>query len=91
MTQCVTNWECLIEQAHVAKVGDVKAFAKLCCQTLRQRRQQLLPISRPPGPLLLELHNMPSDLPTGLHLDGIDRSQHFLAGFTDQLAKISEQ
>jgi hypothetical protein len=34
---------------------------------------------------------MPSDLPTGLHLDGIDRSQHLLTRFTDQFAKIAEQ
>jgi hypothetical protein len=34
---------------------------------------------------------MPPNLPAGLHLSGIDRSQHFLACLPDQLPKIAKQ
>jgi hypothetical protein len=34
---------------------------------------------------------MPSNLPAGLHLNGIDRSQHFLARLTYQFPKVSHQ
>jgi len=43
------------------------------------------------SPLLLELNDMPPDLPTGLHLRRIDRSQRFQACLADQFAKVVHQ
>jgi hypothetical protein len=91
VTQCVTNREGLIELAHVAKVGRVKAFSELDCQNFRQCRQQQLPIPGPTSSLLLKFDNMPPDLPTGLHLSRIDRSQHRKTCLADQFAKVAHQ
>ncbi|MNC51529.1 hypothetical protein D3C75_1008240 [compost metagenome] len=91
VTQCVTNWERLVEQAHIPKVGGVEALAEFRCKYLGQGRKQLFSIPRPPGSFLLEFDNMPTDLPAALHLNGINRAQHLLSCLADQLTKIAKQ
>src|SRR5437868_11095718 len=91
VTQCVTLWECLIEEAHVAKIGCVKSLSKLRRQPIGQRWQQPLAIGGPLSALLLEFNDMPADVPAGLHLQRIHRPQRLLAGLADQLAETAEQ
>lgn len=90
-TQCVSNWKRLIKQSHFSQISLVEALAKFRRQHVRQRCQQLLPILRPPSPFLLEFHNMPADLPAGLYLNCINRSQHLLPCIANQFAKIAKQ
>lgn len=46
--------------------------------------KQLLAMGGAGLPALLELDDMPADLPVGLHLDGIDSAQHLLSRLADQ-------
>jgi hypothetical protein len=43
------------------------------------------------GSLLFKLDDVPADLPTGLHLDRIDRAQHFLPRLANQFAQFAQQ
>jgi hypothetical protein len=56
-----------------------------------QGLQQLTPIFRPRRSTLLKLNDVATDLPAGLHLDGIDGSQSPLTGTLNQIAKVFEQ
>ncbi|MEO6280397.1 MAG: hypothetical protein ABIP59_21595 [Roseateles sp.] len=40
---------------------------------------------------MLELHDMPPDVPAGLHLHHVHRSQHLLVCIGNQLAKGAQQ
>ncbi|MCP1415934.1 hypothetical protein J3D47_000177 [Pseudomonas laurylsulfativorans] len=51
----------------------------------------MLAISRPPSPSLLELDNMSTNLPTGLHLNGIDRLKHLPPCLMDRFTKVAKQ
>jgi hypothetical protein len=83
-TQCVPIWKRLEKRTHVAQVAFVKPLAKLLRQGLPQLRQQALAIGGPGLAALLELHDVPADVPTGLHLHHIDLAQHLLACLSDQ-------
>ncbi len=91
MTQCVTNWKSLIKEAHVPEVRDVKASPELSGERPSQGLQQLTPIFRPRQSTLLKLDDVATDLPAGLHLNGIDGSQSPLPGTLNQIAKVFEQ
>jgi hypothetical protein len=54
VAQCVTVWEGLVEQPHVAQVRRVEAFAELARQGLSQLRQQSFAIGRPSLAALLD-------------------------------------
>ena len=87
VTQCVTNRKRPVEESHVPQVGGIEAGAELCRKRLCQQRQKLLAIRGSGRAALLKLHDVPSDFPTGTHLDGIDGSQSPLAGTLNQIAK----
>ncbi|MOA15545.1 hypothetical protein D3C78_1357060 [compost metagenome] len=91
VTQCVTNREGLVEQAHIAQVGGVEALAELGAQFPGQGRQQLLAIGCTSLAALLELDDMPADLPAGLHLDGIHGTQRAFASLANQLTEAVQQ
>jgi hypothetical protein len=79
-TQCVTNWEMLKEQAHIAQVADIKPRAKFLAQALGQFRQYLLAVGRALLPALLVFHYHTANLPIGLHHGGVDGLPHLGAG-----------
>ena len=91
VTQRVTNWKCLIKQAHIAKVGRVEALAELYRQLFGQGRQQVLAILRSISPTLLKLDNVPANLPTGAYLNHIGRSQYLLACLLNQFSQAPQQ
>src|SRR3989304_6718556 len=66
-TQCVANWKCQVKLPHILHIGIIKAFPKFLCQTLRQLFNQILPVFCLCLPLLLFLHNDPTDVPVCLN------------------------
>ena len=71
-TQCVLNWKCEIEPAHIAQIAYIEPFSKLHRQPLRNVFQHLLAVG---GPVVLPagLENRLADLPVGRHHGGVDR------------------
>ena len=70
-TQCVLNWKCEIESAHIAQIAYIEPFSKLHRQPFRNVFQHLLAIG---GPVILPagLENRLADLPIGGHHGGVD-------------------
>jgi hypothetical protein len=87
-TQCVPNWKHLKKVPHIAEISLVKPLPEPPRQRFRQGRQQPLAIARPRCTALLILHDVPSDLPVGLHLDAIHRPQHLPLGVRDVSATV---
>jgi hypothetical protein len=91
VTQCVTNRECPVKQAHVAQVGSIEPASELCGQSVREARQKAGTERGAPSAMLLEFDDMPAYLPAGLHLHGIHRPQRLLPGLLDQPTQGSQQ
>jgi hypothetical protein len=90
-THCVPNREALKKRPHVTQVALIETLAELLRQHLPQLRQKPLAVARTGLAALLELDDMPTDLPTGLHLHLVHMAQHLLAGLGDQAAQGIQQ
>src|SRR5947199_4833990 len=91
VTQCVTLWECLVEQPHVAELGGVEPFPILRRQTVGQLWKQPRSIRGAVRPGLFELHDVASHLPAGPHLHRVHSTQGLLPGLLDQSAQLPDQ
>jgi len=74
-TQCVANRKGLVEDSHVSEVGCVETSAELPAEGFGQDWQQPSSIFGTSQAALLELDDVPTDLPEGLDLNRIDGSE----------------
>jgi hypothetical protein len=91
VTQCVTIWERLIKQPHVAEIRRIEAAPEFLRQSLGQPRQQLRPILRARRAALLEFDNVPPHAPTSPHMHHIHRPQDLPPAFRDEFAQFTQQ
>jgi hypothetical protein len=63
----------------MAQIGGIKPTSKLDGQRLPQLHQQTAPICGALCSALLKLNNVLPNVPIGLHLHHINRTQHLLA------------
>jgi len=90
-TQCVPNREAQEEGPHVAQVAFIEALAELASEGVGQIGQQSFAVGGPGSTALLELDDVPPDLPVGLHLDGIHRPQHLPTPLGDHATQRLQQ
>ena len=91
VTQCVTNWKRLIKHPHIAQIAGFKTPAKLLRQAFGQLRHQARAIRCARLALLLEIHDMAANFPTGMNQDRIHRTQRLRARLHDQFAQAAQQ
>lgn len=80
VTQCVTDWKCLIKQTHVAQIGGIGTPPEFRRQRFGQPGDKACAVACTVCAMLLELDDMAADFPARAHLDGIDGAQCLPAG-----------
>jgi len=89
-TQCVANWESLIEGSHVPEVRCVESSSEFSAQRFGQDRKKSSAVLGARRSTLLKLHDVPADFPTGLDLDRVDGPENFLTSVLDEFAQAMD-
>lgn len=91
VTQCVTFWECVVKQPHVAEIGGVEAPAKLGGESRGKLCQQGFSVGSTGFATLLKLHDVTPNQPAGADLDDIHRAESLLPGLVNDGAQVFQQ
>ena len=91
VTQCVTNWKCLINQPHITRIRDIESFPELDGEGNRPLGQQVRAVRGPSGAALFEFDDRLPHTPAGANLHNIDCTQGLNASALDELTKLRQQ